>query len=942
MPMHSGSLQKKVAFRGSRAGSVMGTQQFRCGCGHLFPIRVARSVDSASDVELCKRATESALDSALHVAHCEACGQSQVISVPFTYHDGASAIFALVLPEAWRFRELEERAALLLELAAEGLEIPDYVLAFEVVYGPAGLKEHLRLLRVRDQQEDQGRHRLRDIEARLEEAAVVERRIEERERALANTIAELDRRSSSLTERELGLHDRKGALDRRSEELERKTAALEEAKIQLRAESQGELPHVLNEDQTVALDEESILTSAPDLSTEGRVRSQATEVSGSSGEFKSAVQAMPEGLEEMVAPLEADNPSAAETRVAPAMGESVGRSRALSDIVTGEHSVRDTEPRLGRVVSSLQEIGSGGMGAGAMPPATEVGEHDVTVPSSSDPDITAWRQQGGKVLKLLRGQDLRLAASLNDAALEELMASDIRALLQLHRMPGYPLVSLTLARATTLADEGGQPFSFHFDIAVPEDRQALEALANDFRFTLDLYDQGHRPMRQRRLAAPLAGNVRYVMTLAADARKSIAPRARSFQSAVNAFDNDRYDRLGRTHALAREFRDSLLDKIAKPADLHVALQLCEKFSEPAGEEYLVAIRSYPFDRWHKRRLQVIKRAVDLGIWMGPTLARVAVSEELVRSRKELASTCLKNFADFSGGGASAMTRQQIDANWAALRQEATELGLRVPGQHTSELESEASGTIRPAEPRVLSSSALIESDEVLLKQLREPEARLQSIIALCDRKTLPGVDPLFRALAELPFDEAAEAFAAVTKLGNQATEPLLVLLTCPSAHLRHGAAMALCELGNDEAVDIICEDLMKDEGSMWREYAVALGRVGSSAIMPIVARLRSQGKRAQARAVWTLGYIAAQGARKPVETLANGRDAKVAQTASSALELMGRLQKGDIVVERSASEQLYSESFYRALTGEQLGYASSEMSGPAMLLDDTDLIEAME
>ena len=85
--------------------------------------------------------------------------------------------------------------------------------------------------------------------------------------------------------------------------------------------------------------------------------------------------------------------------------------------------------------------------------------------------------------------------------------------------------------------------------------------------------------------------------------------------------------------------------------------------------------------------------------------------------------------------------------------------------------------------------------------------------------------------------------------------------------------------------------LMTNEGTMWREFAVALGRVGSSAVMPLVARIGSSGQRGQARAVWALGYMALGGASKSVETLAK-------EVASASLELRERLRTDSVKVER--------------------------------------------
>ncbi len=908
-----------TTYAGERAKTTTRTVQHRCRCGALRPTELIVSVDAAADKEVACLATEQGHERGLHRIVCQACETPQFAPIPFTYHDGNERIFALVLPEGSRSRELEERAALLQSLASEPSVIPEYVVEPVVVYGSQGLAAFLvERLTVQDEQDRDGR-RLRAVETRLEEANKREERIVERERELASLTNDLDGRSSQLTEKELGLRDRKGALDRRSQELERMTVAIQEVKQQLRAESQGDLPAVLRDDATEALGMDDILTSAP---SEREEPVPSVTVASGSAETNSRVSttADPLGLDDSI-DEDADDDApilmVAETRVAepPAMDD-----RAASQMVTGEHmelGPGETAPNIAADIAPAKVEAS----TQHLAPQAEVGDQDLTVPSDTGREVEAWRRSRGDHLKVLHAHEVSLVASVRPSALEELLAEDIRALLQLHRMPSYPLISLTLARATTLAGQPGKPYSFHFDVGNAEDRAVLSQLSDDFRFRLEIFDVDHKPARQRRLAAPLASNVNYVMALATDARKELPPHQRDFAQAIKAFDNQRYDRLGRGHRLARDFKDSLLDRLETPTALLGAIAQCGRFSASPGEEYLIAIRSYPFERWHQRRLQVIKKAIAYGLWMGTDLAGVAVSEELVRSRRELLSLCKTNFKALVAGECG-LSESSIQVNWAALAAESELLGISSVKLHA------------PAAPEIGAD------EQRLLAQLDDAGGRLQAIVSLCEMKSLSGMDPVFRALAQLDSRQAAEAFAAITKLGNQAADSLLVLLSCPSGHLRHGAALALCELGNEEGIDSTCESLMTTEGTIWREYAVALGYVGSSAVMPLAARISAGGQRGQARAVWALGYIAVGGASKPVETLAGGRDQSVSHVARSALELSQRLGDKSINSERSAIEQEFTDAFFAALSGNNPGYASADLSGPAMLLDEGDLIEA--
>ena len=143
-------------------------------------------------------------------------------------------------------------------------------------------------------------------------------------------------------------------------------------------------------------------------------------------------------------------------------------------------------------------------------------------------------------------------------------------------------------------------------------------------------------------------------------------------------------------------------------------------------------------------------------------------------------------------------------------------------------------------------------------------------------------------------------------------------------------------------MDSISEALITEQSSLWREYALALGQVGASAIMPVVARVAGKGKQEQARAAWALGYIAGQGGRKSVETLSRGKDESVAKVAHSALQLESGLRAGTIGTERDPVQSLFSDAFYSCLAGAGLTASSAEISGHAVQLDENDMLEANE
>jgi hypothetical protein len=73
------------------------------------------------------------------------------VDVPFIYHDPNARVFALVIPERARAREMSERVKLLEELMrAKEEDVPAYVRNFVVLYGHQGLARHVADARTMD------------------------------------------------------------------------------------------------------------------------------------------------------------------------------------------------------------------------------------------------------------------------------------------------------------------------------------------------------------------------------------------------------------------------------------------------------------------------------------------------------------------------------------------------------------------------------------------------------------------------------------------------------------------------------------------------------------------------------------------------------------------------------------------------------------------------
>lgn len=170
----------------------------RCPCGASHTVEAVRGVDAAADPELARALRDPAPGTRLNEFACPVTGAAFALDLPIVYHDPGGQVFALVLPEGARHRELDERAALWAELASDRRQPPPaYVRAFEVVFGPSGLRA--------------------ELERAAEQRIAAERR-DRSARELDRCRDALAEREAELLRREAALADRAAALDRRSEE----------------------------------------------------------------------------------------------------------------------------------------------------------------------------------------------------------------------------------------------------------------------------------------------------------------------------------------------------------------------------------------------------------------------------------------------------------------------------------------------------------------------------------------------------------------------------------------------------------------------------------------------------------------------------------------------------------------------------------------------------
>jgi hypothetical protein len=242
-----------------------------------------------------------------------------------------------------------------------------------------------------------------------------------------------------------------------------------------------------------------------------------------------------------------------------------------------------------------------------------------------------------------------LCAALPQAALEAFLPGNVELRVQLHRLPSYPLLALTLLALdppngpSRPRPEEARVLSLALDIARAAHRVVLETLGRRCVLKLELYDSQYLPVVTHPIAAPLEENVRRLVVESKDALDRLAPATRSFERARTQFLSPGYDRLGRT-PIDLPADDETLDR---PGLVRAALSTVARWSEPNAEAYLMEIRSLPLGVWRGLRARVVRRALDTGIAVPRPLVERTVKDHTMPlpSWPELLEIQVKRFTE---------------------------------------------------------------------------------------------------------------------------------------------------------------------------------------------------------------------------------------------------------------------------------------------------------
>ena len=547
--------------------------------------------------------------------------------------------------------------------------------------------------------------------------------------------------------------------------------------------------------------------------------------------------------------------------------------------------------------------------------------------------------------------EVLLCASLPPAALEAFLPGHLELRVQLHRLPSYPLLALTLLALdppggpTRPRAEEARILTLSLDVARAAHRVVLEALGRRCTLLVELFDSQYLPVVSHALSAPLEENVRRLSAEAKDALERLAPATRSFERARTQFLSAGYDRLGRT-PIDLPGDDDPLDR---PGLVRAALSTVSRWSEPNAEAYLVEIRSLPLTRWRQLRAKVVRRALDVGIAVPRPLVERTVKEHLapLPAWSELLEIQVKRFTEVAARlKPNDLTATEEADNWELLLRECSLSGVVIDEQ----VRKLAQASLRRA--RVGTSGGGVDlrtlATAELTALLEQKDLRREAAVILCERRETPTLPAIFSAFRRMTRHEANVVLPAVTRFGTAAEKWLIEGLKSKKSYMRQGCALALGTLKTPRAIDALCKLLVVEPTEIWSEAARALGDVGAQVVLPLSALLREVDVDERDRIVESLAHAAARGgaaARQAVEQLAAGRDALVAAAGQRALARVAEVRAADAQLRRSQQEGTvvrgFSKRFYEVLGGASGDTGAVELS-PADLeeLDPEDAEEA--
>ncbi len=940
------------AYRGTAGQTRHTTVHVTTKKGELAVATLVEAIDAVADPDLARQFLEGDQWNFVQLPD----GTTVPVALTVVYHDPAAEVFVLVLPEDQRHRELDERIKLLERMKQDDNPIPPYARDFSVVFGAAGLREYLER-----QAEDaliQGRiaDQLKDLERRRVE-------LDRKDAELARAGEELARGKTELENVRVEVERRWGEVDQRETQLSRRehdlagrehTIGARERELAARP---APAPAPIAAPVPVPAPAPAAIAAAP--ATAVIPPSARPQPAGGNGVHRHRTPRP--GTEE---PEDSTNPFDLQplprvevaTVVAPMPVFAQPAVAPIHSDPDGEDTGKAGPPEAAAAIDALD------LPPGSDPLTTICDDLAGDGRVDGDPWLAAFAD-GAAPWAIASGEGgVRLAIRANDTTARALSRGPLDLRLLLHRTEHYPVITIVVGSPIAIRTGNAHAcLTALLDIGAEVDRAALNQLGKGFVVQLDVISSARR-VRAVRLTAPLAENVGFIVRAADDHLRTLMGEGGaepSIARARAAVASPGFDLFGDQHPEAGEFRDDKLAGLDTANGVRRALAITKRFTKPSREDYLVCVRGFPLPRWHEVRRHVLERAVEWGLWMGPELAQVAVSEGFARSRRDLVVKLVPAFEALRGTPAFDLDGDAAEDNHKVLVDEARTLGVNLTDRartvdSQSQATAQASGTIE--RPRTSAEPVRTRSIEELTAALEQRGDRLGAAMELCERGDIRALPAVMAAVKKMSRSEAVRVLGMSVRFGVAAAPALMEGLASSKGYLRHGCALALAMLRTETGTEAVIELLMTEPTEIWREIARAVGQVGPPALMPLASQFGRLGERATAsakeRVSWAMAHVAVRGGKAAVEALAGGASV-VAPVARTAIELLASAANDDVRVRSPAGgsspgkevtvNRAFSRRFFEALEKGLPEVGQAELSAldasEPMELMDGDLLE---
>lgn len=949
-PLPPRSEEREPPYEGAPGRTRLRSVHVTLASGFVRLVQVYDVVNVATDPHL----KQPALAGALHRFET---GES--LAIPFVYHDPANRKLALVVPTELRHEELKLRAELLTRLDEDrDSPVPAYAAEAKTVVGVAALEAYLAAkgsLAALAELETEKQSLAQREAALAQRLAVVEKRegaLSAREIAATKREQDLAIQVEALAPREARLHARAENVTRREDELRQLSEELEAARADIRMQEQelearfemlhereGELLKRAESGATplaALADPPEPAPAAPAPAPEA-APAERPRVVGDDDVVQlvdDEVEDMSEVIDDVEELEELDDLEPLETSPAAAVAAPVPSdlSSAVEMVVeslhrSGETAVADDDVEELEEVVPIEDVT--GIVANPLTPSEELpavrtvialpadpedAPPEPSVPTVPPPVELEGMRPGADATARLGDDGVRLFVKLGPGKDTAFGPEDAppELFVQLVVVEECPVVLLTVAER-----KEGRPEIVRaaLDPRADEGKELLERLRRECTARVALHDASGRYLRTVEANGERELNVLRVLERVAKMRTAAAVE---FGTAADRVLDTPPPIRPKDHPFVAPGE---LAPAKTAAAAKKALELLEAWAGHDKMDRALLGLSIPAEHVERTVKHHLEQAIRYGLPLGPHLREQAIAHELAVDPAELVAAQIRAFVETTklpdrGGLSQAEAAAGFEALLAAAAEAEVAIDADTHEQAWTVIRKVRGGDAPRVEP---ASFPKLSADELLVL-LEHPKYRQDVALELASRKDPQLADRLCKAIRKMPRNEVVRVVPKLLELGDEAGDALIDGLGARKTFVRQAFVLGLGHLKLRRAVVPLLHLLASEESDVWREVARVLGAFGQASQRTVAMQLKDP-KGPRERYIMALAHLANHGCEKQVDKLTKEERASVAAMAVEALTLR---QEAKTIEDRARGEKKlpkrdpileFSRRFYAELEG---------------------------